>query len=130
MTYNRFDDFVAAIRTRALKILEKFKAVDNARSKQAAEFATIASRAAVSHLVATSRCETSWRHCVAASAEVGTLEAGKLADVIVLNADPLADITVLQDPRHLVTVVKDGKAVDLLSGGGADMLEFQRIAAE
>ena len=61
--------------------------------------------------------------------EVGTLEAGKLADVIVLNADPLADITVLQDPRQLAVVVKDGKAVDLISAA-ADMIEFQRIAAE
>ena len=62
--------------------------------------------------------------------EVGTLAAGKLADVIVLNADPLADITVLQDPSHLSAVVKDGKPVDLNGGASDEMLQFQRIAAE
>ena len=62
--------------------------------------------------------------------EVGTLEAGRLADVIVLDADPLADITVLQDPRHLSAVIKDGQPVDFAAEAAADLLQFQRIAAE
>ena len=45
--------------------------------------------------------------------EVGVLEAGKLADLILLQADPLADIRVLQGGRHLAMVIKDGKIVDL-----------------
>jgi imidazolonepropionase-like amidohydrolase len=45
--------------------------------------------------------------------EVGVLEAGKLADLILLHADPLADIRVLQGGQHVQAVIKDGKLVDL-----------------
>jgi imidazolonepropionase-like amidohydrolase len=45
--------------------------------------------------------------------ELGLLAPGKLADLILLDADPLADIRVLQGGRHLTTVIKDGKLVDL-----------------
>src|SRR4029077_18180273 len=45
--------------------------------------------------------------------QVGEITAGKLADVIVLNRDPIADITVLQGGKHLTHVIKDGKVVDL-----------------
>ncbi len=45
--------------------------------------------------------------------EVGVLEAGKLADVIILTRDPLADIRVLQGGRYLAAVIKDGKPVNL-----------------
>lgn len=44
--------------------------------------------------------------------EVGVLEPGKLADVILLTADPLADIRVLQGGRHLDLVIKDGQLVE------------------
>ena len=37
--------------------------------------------------------------------ELGTLEAGKLADVIVVNGDPLIDMDAL---RHVDVVIKDG----------------------
>jgi imidazolonepropionase-like amidohydrolase len=40
---------------------------------------------------------------------VGTLEAGKYADLIVVDGDPLADITVLQDHERIVAVMKGGK---------------------
>jgi len=40
----------------------------------------------------------------------GTLEAGKLADLIVVDADPLADI---QNLRKLSMVVKEGKTIDV-----------------
>lgn len=57
--------------------------------------------------------------------ELGTLEPGKLADVIILTSDPLADIRVLQGGRHLATVIKDGKIVPL-NGHGVEeeMLAF------
>jgi len=48
--------------------------------------------------------------------QLGTIETGKIADVIILNADPVADIRVLQGGKHLVNVIKDGKLVDLHSG--------------
>jgi imidazolonepropionase-like amidohydrolase len=40
---------------------------------------------------------------------VGTLEAGKLADLIIVDGDPTADITVLQERRRIVAVMKGGK---------------------
>ena len=45
--------------------------------------------------------------------EVGTLEPGRIADVLVVDGDPLADITVLQDRERIVEVIKDGKRTDL-----------------
>jgi imidazolonepropionase-like amidohydrolase len=45
--------------------------------------------------------------------EVGTLEPGRVADVLVVDGDPLADVTVLQDPERIVEVIKDGKRTDL-----------------
>ena len=45
--------------------------------------------------------------------EVGALETGKLADIVVLKQNPLADIRVLQDPANLAIVIKDGKKVNL-----------------
>ena len=45
--------------------------------------------------------------------DLGTLEPGKLADLIILKRDPLADIRVLQGGQHLATVIKDGRVVPL-----------------
>ena len=45
--------------------------------------------------------------------EVGVLEVGKLADIIILKRDPLANIRVLQGGQHLTMVIKDGKIVSL-----------------
>ncbi|NMH99572.1 metal-dependent hydrolase family protein [Pseudonocardia acidicola] len=41
--------------------------------------------------------------------KVGTLEAGRFADIVVVDGDPLTDITVLQDQDRIVTVIKGGK---------------------
>ena len=45
--------------------------------------------------------------------DLGVLQAGKLADLIVLDADPLSDIRVLQGGQHLHLVIKDGNIVNL-----------------
>lgn len=44
--------------------------------------------------------------------EVGTLESGKLADVLVVDGDPLQDIRVLQDRSRFGVIVQGGKLVD------------------
>ena len=41
----------------------------------------------------------------------GTLEAGKWADIIVVNGDPLADIKVLTKKENIPIVIKDGNIV-------------------
>ena len=45
--------------------------------------------------------------------DVGVVEAGRLADLIILRRDPLADIRVLQGGQHLAMVIKDGCIVAL-----------------
>ncbi|HML18904.1 MAG TPA: amidohydrolase family protein, partial [Bryobacteraceae bacterium] len=57
--------------------------------------------------------------------QVGELEAGRLADILVLDRDPIADITVLQGGKHLTHVIKDGRVVDLARD---DALAFREAA--
>ena len=45
--------------------------------------------------------------------ELGTLEKGKLADVIIVDGDPTSDITVLNDKSRISEVISRGKRVDL-----------------
>jgi len=45
---------------------------------------------------------------------LGTLEPDKLADVLVVNGDPLKDISVLRDKMNIVKVYKGGKAIPRL----------------
>ncbi|MBI3824297.1 MAG: amidohydrolase family protein [Planctomycetes bacterium] len=51
------------------------------------------------------------------SHEFGTLEAGKLADVLIVDGDVLADISILEDRRRFLAVLQGGvmKAGKLLS---------------
>jgi len=66
-----------------------------------------------SPLQAITACTRDNAFVVGLEGEVGVLQPGKLADVIILDSDPVADIRVLQDSRHLTTVIKDGKRVAL-----------------
>ena len=43
--------------------------------------------------------------------KVGTIEVGKLADLIVVDGDPLADISILQNNGHVQLVMKNGELV-------------------
>jgi imidazolonepropionase-like amidohydrolase len=43
--------------------------------------------------------------------QVGTVEAGKLADLLVMADDPLADISLLQDEQKIEVVIKGGRVV-------------------
>jgi imidazolonepropionase-like amidohydrolase len=44
---------------------------------------------------------------------LGTIEPGMIADIVILDADPSENITVLGDPAHVREVIKDGKPLDL-----------------
>ncbi|HJQ36441.1 MAG TPA: amidohydrolase family protein [Thermoanaerobaculia bacterium] len=54
------------------------------------------------------RAATYWPAQLLKQPDLGTIAAGKLADLIVVDGDPLTDMTSL---RHVVHVVKDGKVV-------------------
>jgi imidazolonepropionase-like amidohydrolase len=55
------------------------------------------------------RAGTQWAaQCLALEREVGTVEKGRLADVVVVNGNPLDDIKVLLDPARIELVLKGG----------------------
>lgn len=49
--------------------------------------------------------------CMGWDSELGTLEAGKLADIVISRVDPLLDVEALGDPENIVVVIKDGEIV-------------------
>jgi imidazolonepropionase-like amidohydrolase len=57
--------------------------------------------------------------------EVGVIAPGKLADIVVWGSDPIADITVLQHPEKISTIIKDGRIVDREAVGGFNPLVEQ-----
>ena len=46
--------------------------------------------------------------CCGLEGDLGTLEAGKLADLIVVDGNPLSDVTVLQERERIRLVMKEG----------------------
>ena len=52
-------------------------------------------------------------YAVGLEGELGTIEPGMLADLLILDKDPIADISVLQKGKHLSAVIKDGRPVNL-----------------
>jgi imidazolonepropionase-like amidohydrolase len=52
---------------------------------------------------------TAWAaECIGWKDRIGTVEKGKLADLIVVDSDPLAEIKVLTEPARIALVIKDG----------------------
>jgi hypothetical protein len=49
--------------------------------------------------------------------EVGVIATGKLADIVICNSDPVADIIVLQRPSQISTIIKGGRIIDSGTGG-------------
>lgn len=49
--------------------------------------------------------------CMGWENSLGTIEEGKLADILISNMDPIADITSLEDKNNFLAVMKDGKLI-------------------
>ena len=49
--------------------------------------------------------------CLGMDEQIGTLEPGKLADLIVVGADPLEDVRILEDNDNVLLVMKDGQVL-------------------
>jgi imidazolonepropionase-like amidohydrolase len=55
------------------------------------------------------RAATQWAAaCLGLEREVGTIEKGRLADLVVVHGNPLDDVTVLLDPARIELVCKGG----------------------
>ena len=63
-------------------------------------------------LEAISACTRDNAFVVGLEDDLGVIEAGKLADMLILDKDPVADISVLKGGRHIQRVIKAGKVVD------------------
>jgi imidazolonepropionase-like amidohydrolase len=58
--------------------------------------------------------------CLGWEDRLGTVEPGKLADLVLVATDPLADIRALEDPRTIEVVWQGGEiAVDRRVGSAA-----------
>ena len=77
-------------------------------------------------LEAISACTRDNAFVVGLEDDLGVIEAGKLADLLILDKDPVADISVLKGGRHIQSVIKAGKVVDRdeLRGDAARPLGF------
>jgi imidazolonepropionase-like amidohydrolase len=77
-------------------------------------------------LEAISACTRDNAFVVGLEDDLGVIEAGKLADLLILDKDPVADISVLKGGRHIQSVIKSGKVVDRdeLRGDAARPLGF------
>lgn len=49
--------------------------------------------------------------CLGLEDDLGTVEAGKLADMVVVDGDPLADVSILLDESRISQVFKEGEQV-------------------
>lgn len=49
--------------------------------------------------------------CLGLESQIGTVEPGKRADLVLVDGDPLADVTILEEGRAVSLVMKDGQIV-------------------
>src|SRR5512139_242538 len=56
--------------------------------------------------------------------DLGTIEAGKLADIVAVDGDPLADIRIIQEKKNIVLVLKEGRVcVDRRPGKSKNVVQ-------
>ena len=62
---------------------------------------------------------TGWAaECLGLEQQIGAVEKGRRADLVVVDGDPLADVRVLQSPERIRLVLKDGRSFYIGSVGG------------
>ena len=83
----------------------------NYHGNNAAEIVYLVEKGILSPLAAITTATQSAAKAIMLDDELGTLEIGKLADMVVLNADPIKNIHVLIDPGMISAVFKGGRMV-------------------
>jgi len=83
----------------------------NHHGNNAAEIVYLVEKGILSPLAAITAATKSAAQAIMLDDELGTLETGKLADMVVLNADPIENIDVLVDPGMISAVFKGGRRV-------------------
>ena len=73
--------------------------------------------------IATNTSRNAW--LIGLEGEIGVIAPGRLADVVIWDGDPTADITVLQRPDEISVVIKDGRIIDRVAAGG-----FRQLSEE
>lgn len=79
--------------------------------ENALELQLLVEKLGMSPMEAITAATRSAAEAVGLASRVGTLARGKLADVIVVNGNPLNDVKVLGDPANIVVVIKEGTIV-------------------
>ena len=68
---------------------------------------------------------TGWAaECLGLEKEIGTVQQGKVADLVVVDGDPLDDVTILQDKSRIKLVMKEGHVY--VNGLASEVVEAQR----
>lgn len=66
--------------------------------------------------------------CLEREEDLGTLEPGKIADALVVDGDPLNDITILEERSRLRLIMKDGRIVkNHLESRGLESAEAKEV---
>src|ERR671936_1801224 len=69
-------------------------------------------------IVATTRTAA---ECARVGHVTGTLEVGKRADLLGVDGDPLADVSVLQRKDHLALIARDGQIYKWTTQSGSEL---------
>lgn len=83
--------------------------------KEAALFVNEVGMTPMEAILANTSCNA-W--LIGLESEIGVIAPGKLADIVIWDSDPLADITVLQRPNEISVIIKDGRIIDGAAAGG------------
>jgi len=62
--------------------------------------------------------------------DVGLIQEGMLADILLVDGDPSKDVSILQDSNRLTAIMKDGgfhKAPPVSSNAGAEVADMSMI---
>ena len=102
MSRSRTATALASLAVAALLVLAGCGSSDSDEATDAAPSTTRAAESTTTKVAA---------ECLGWQDRLGTLEADKLADVVITASDPLANIRSLEDVRNIRIVIQDGRLV-------------------